>query len=547
MRKIRLIASILAVTSLLALNPIKANAEWRQDNNGWWFSWYDSWLTGLYKLDGKWYYFYPSGYMAHDTYLDKLYIDPNGVINPNSSYKTNNSNISNDKNVKRLGSQSLYQTAAAISQKGWTSSKSVVLVNSLDSSSYSATAFAYLKNAPIIVTSQDGLISDAETEIQRLNAKDIYIIGSTKFVDTGTEDYLKSKGYNVERISGSDTVATSINIANKIMNEKPSDTVFISSNYDLTDPLAASTFAARNGYPIIFTDHTALTQDVKNAIQKWGVKKAYILGDTTTFSPAIESSLNSIGINTTRISGNDKYDTNMNLIKQFDKGDYNGLTLVSSYDYPDALAASVLAAKENTPIMFYDKAYIGTDASNFIKSKSSHLYVVGSNGFISDAVISSIQNITNNASDVTTPVLTSSPQFSVADINDAWRSRYFTMEGNHYQGIKQSYFDNITLAIANGSLSKESAEAQLITNSQWSEPDGVTSHYAFRIKVEIYETSITDAQKILSDLYYSKILTGGTYSNSYAYYDSLTGQYRITMVGLDLINSITNTTTTYAN
>lgn len=537
MKKIRLIASVLVAASLLVLNPIKANAEgWMQDNNGWWYSIHEGWYNHCATIiNGKWYYFYPSGYMAHDTNLDKLYIDSNGVINPNSSYKTNNSNTSNDKNVKRLGSQSLYQTAAAISQNDWTSSKSVVLVNSLDSSSYSATAFAYLKNAPIIVTSQDGLISDAETEIQRLNAKDIYIIGSTKFVDTGTEDYLKSKGYNVERISGSDTVATSINVANKIMNEKPSDTVFISSNYDLTDPLAASTFAARNGYPIIFTDHTDLTQDVKNTIQKWGIKKAYILGDTTTFSPAIESSLNSIGINTTRISGNDKYDTNMNLIKQFDKGDYNGLTLVSGSDYPNALAASVLAAKENAPIMYYDKAYIGIDASNFLKSKASHLYIASDKSFISDAVVSSIQNTTNNAPDVTTPVLNSSPQFSIADINDAWREKYFKWEACHYHGIRESYFDNITMAVANGSLSKESAEAQLITNYQWSLPGDVFSHYIFGVSVIVFETSSNDPQEIIKYAYPNRLLTGGTYSNSYAYYDSSTGQYRIVIVGLDLV------------
>lgn len=537
MKKIRLIASLLVAASLFTLNPIKANAEgWRQDNNGWWYSIHEGWYNHCATIiDGKWYYFDPSGYMAHDTYLDKLYIDSNGVINLNSSYKTNNSNISTSQNVTRLGSQDIYQTSAAISQQGWTSSKSVVLVNSLDSSSYSAATFAYLKNAPIIVTSQDGLISDAETEIERLNAKNIYIVGSTKFVDAGTEDYLKSKGYNVERITGSDTVTTSINVAKKIMSEKSTDTVFISSNYDLNNPLAASTFAARNGYPIIFTDHTALTQDVKNAIQKWGVKKAYILGDTTTFSPAIESSLNSIGINTTRISGNDKYDTNMNLIKQFDKGDYNGLTLVSSYDYPNALSASVLAAKENSPIMYYDKAYIGTDASNFVKSKASHLYVASSKGFISDDIISSLQNYTNNTTVVTTPVLTSSPQFSVADINDAWREKYFKWYPYHYNGIKESYFDNITMAVANGSLSKESAEAQLISNYQWSIPGDIFPHYLFGVSVNFFKTSSNDPQEIIKYAYQNRLLTGGTYSNSYAYYDSSTGQYRIVIVGLNLV------------
>lgn len=35
---IKLIASTLAVTSIISLNPIGVNAEWKQDATGWWYT-----------------------------------------------------------------------------------------------------------------------------------------------------------------------------------------------------------------------------------------------------------------------------------------------------------------------------------------------------------------------------------------------------------------------------------------------------------------------------------------------------------------------------
>ncbi|NSB14600.1 leucine-rich repeat domain-containing protein [Clostridium beijerinckii] len=70
MKKLKLtkvIASALVVASVLMLNPIGANAEWKQDKKGWWYSEGNSWATGWRVIDGSLYYFDTKGYMLGST------------------------------------------------------------------------------------------------------------------------------------------------------------------------------------------------------------------------------------------------------------------------------------------------------------------------------------------------------------------------------------------------------------------------------------------------------------------------------------------------
>lgn len=113
MKKLRLtqlVASVLLVSSVLVLNPIRANAEWRQDSNGRWYAEGNSWATGWKQIDGKWYYFDSNGYikygwiqygsnwyylmnvtgaMATNIIVDTHIIDSNGVWIGDRNYNTN--------------------------------------------------------------------------------------------------------------------------------------------------------------------------------------------------------------------------------------------------------------------------------------------------------------------------------------------------------------------------------------------------------------------------------------------------------------------------
>ncbi len=171
-------------------------------------------------------------------------------------------------------------------------------------------------------------------------------------------------------------------------------------------------------------------------------------------------------------------------------------------------------------------------------------YVNSSGAWVSKSNSSSSETATSSETKIAT---SSNPKYTVSSINDEWRAMYFKWQTNYYTGVKQSYFENMTKAIADGSLSKESAEAQLNALGRWSEPDGKTSHKIINATITVYETSLNDPQGIINDAYYSRTLTGGdSYSNSYLYYDSSTGKNIVVMIGLGFVNSQI-ISTTYTN
>lgn len=76
----------LTITGLsIFLLPIGANAEWKQNSTGRWYSEGKSYATGWRLIDGNWYYFYSNGYMASNTKIDDYYLNASGTWIPNAS------------------------------------------------------------------------------------------------------------------------------------------------------------------------------------------------------------------------------------------------------------------------------------------------------------------------------------------------------------------------------------------------------------------------------------------------------------------------------
>ena len=287
--------------------------------------------------------------------------------------------------TERLAGFDRYATAVAISKSGWSQSESVVIA---DGNTYHdalvGSSFAYLKNAPMLITPSDVLNSDTSAEISRLGAKTVYILGSYKSVSQAVEDTLKQK-YTVIRIGGADVHETAVRVAEEVGKLKQFDTVAIATYLNFPDALALAPFAAKNTMPILFSGVNALGVDAKNALQAMGVKNVIIAGGTGVIASGVETELASMGISVKRLAGYDRYDTCLEIIKHFaPQGGYINVSIATGENYPDALTGAVLAAKNNTPLVLVERNSVKGTIADYLKGSAiNKAYIFGGTAVVS--------------------------------------------------------------------------------------------------------------------------------------------------------------------
>jgi len=291
----------------------------------------------------------------------------------------------------RIYGQTRFETAATISQNGWVTSDSVVLANAYDfPDALAGTPFAYIKDAPILLTDKGAIDTATMNEIIRLKAKYIFILGGTGVISADVENSLKNSSYTVERIYDMDRYKTAVKIG-KYIN---TNTVIITTGDDYPDALAIGPFAAKNSYPILFTTKDTLNSDTKQALISWNIKNAIIVGGPGVVSKAVEDEINSMQIKATRLSDNDRYLTALKIVSNFNDGSFKGILISTGDDFPDALAGGPFAAKKGYPMFLVSKDDVESGVLNYIKglNLSDKTYALGGPGVVSDKVISIISN-----------------------------------------------------------------------------------------------------------------------------------------------------------
>jgi len=113
-----------------------------------------------------------------------------------------------------------------------------------------------------------------------------------------------------------------------------------------------------------------------------------VVGGTAVVSDNIVSTLP----NAKRLSGSDRYETNMNIINEF-LGNLNFSTVYLTYgqNFPDALCGSAAAAKDSAPIILINSSDF--KSRSLIRSKIESIFlfkILGGTGVISDSLVKEI-------------------------------------------------------------------------------------------------------------------------------------------------------------
>ena len=290
----------------------------------------------------------------------------------------------------RLGGNTRYDTMVAIADAGFTSSDTVVLAsgeNFPDALSASSLAGAY--KAPVIMTSKDSLSEQAKSEIERLGASKVFIIGSPAAISTSVESMLGDMGLTTERIAGSNRQETAAKVAAKTADAKSPSTVIVASGENFPDALSISPYAYAKGYPIYLTeDRGALSVSTIKAIQSLGtVERVIIVGSSAVVSESSESQLESIAPTVERWSGSNRYETSLRIAEGAvaDGMTWSNVVVASGENFPDGLAGASLAGKRGGVLLLTAQGDASAVAHTIASAKGEvkSCYVLGSEAAVS--------------------------------------------------------------------------------------------------------------------------------------------------------------------
>jgi putative cell wall-binding protein/lipoprotein-anchoring transpeptidase ErfK/SrfK len=289
-------------------------------------------------------------------------------------------NVKAERPYNRIEGKDRYDTALKVSQIYSSNLGYVILASGKDyADGLCASPLARKYNAPIFLTDPKNLSNSVLEQIKKLGTNKIFIIGGYGSVCENIENQLKQEGLNCERISGKDRYETSLNIAKHI---GVKDKLIVASAKNFPDALSIAPIATMKQIPILITNGQDVSDNMLEYLKDKNIEKTYVIGGTGVIDESVLNKFN----NAERISGKNRYETNIAVINKFkDELSFENVYIVSALGFADALSGSVLVQSKNAPLLLIGDNISKNDQENIksILSESKNVNVIGGKGAVS--------------------------------------------------------------------------------------------------------------------------------------------------------------------
>ncbi|MCB8815325.1 cell wall-binding repeat-containing protein [Desulfosporosinus shakirovi] len=200
---------------------------------------------------------------------------------------------------------------------------------------------------------------------------------------------------NTKNLSGIDRYAASAEIISDVWEEAIH--AILVYGEDFPDALSAVPLTQKYGRgpqnaPILLTQSNYIPAETLKLIKDLNVKYITIIGGPGVISSSVEAQLQAMGIETDRLSGQDKYETNIVAANQLDN--VNEIFIVTGEDFADALSVAPIAAKKNMPIIYVRHNVIPDIVKEYLKIHNiTKTYVIGAGSSLDAALVSELPNV----------------------------------------------------------------------------------------------------------------------------------------------------------
>ena len=308
--------------------------------------------------------------------------------------------LENNIQLFSMSGKDRYETSTKISKTGWSSgAKNVVIVNGNEKNmvdGLSATPFATIKDAPVLLSNGKTLPASTISELKRLNPTNVYVIGGTASMPESVVSSIKSNTKaTVTRIGGSTRYETSLEIAKQIDKIADVSKVYISSGTGEVDALSIASVAGREKAPILLTNVNSIDNKTYDFIRSESIKDAYFIGGDKKISNSVINQVDKVvsaDVSKNRVAGRNRKDTNAAIIKKFYTGSkLNGVVVSKDDVIIDALTVGSFAAKNDMPVVI-GRESLSTSQKNVLASKNTEkVYQAG--GGVKTSVINNLKEL----------------------------------------------------------------------------------------------------------------------------------------------------------
>ncbi|MCE5203041.1 MAG: cell wall-binding repeat-containing protein [Actinomycetia bacterium] len=278
----------------------------------------------------------------------------------------------------RIGGEDRYDTSARAALAEWPDgASSVILASGEDwADALAAVPFSAIADAPVLLTASTVLPDSAAAAIRSLHPVTLMVLGGESAVASevvrAAADAASLQPEAVRRIGGADRYATAVLIAEEV--GTPSRSVTIVCGEDYADALSASAFSAKLGRPILLTARDRLSPATAEYLERHSnaLTGATIVGGPAAVSEAAAARVNTM-VPATRLWGNDRYATNIQVVKHFWPTGTMRPVVATASRFPDALTAGALAAERGEPLIVCGRSYLPGRTREWIMHESDRI------------------------------------------------------------------------------------------------------------------------------------------------------------------------------
>ena len=258
-----------------------------------------------------------------------------------------------DVDVDRIAGADRYEAAVNISQGAFPEGAPVVFIATglTYPDALSAGPAATQEGGPILLVPGSTIPATVSAEIARLEPARVVVVGGPASVTPAVFDQLGATSPSieaVERVSGANRYEVSRNIAETFF--ESAERAYLATGANFPDALAAGTVGGAIGAPVLLINGGASSLDGMTTalLEDLGVTSLRIAGGPASVTPGIQASAELIAP-TVRLDGANRYAAARAIIADV-YTEADRVFLATGLNFPDALAGSVLAATNDSPL-----------------------------------------------------------------------------------------------------------------------------------------------------------------------------------------------------